>query len=535
MSDDVILDSGPARILVIDDDDTNRYVLAAWLRRAGHTVIDASDGAEGLALLALTDVALPEAVIADVRLPDMSGFEVSEAIKADPRTAGVPVIHVSAAAITPEEHAEGLRRGADAYLNQPVDPGELLATVTAALRYARARRRAERLASRLATLNRTTLEVYKAVGFHSFAAAAAGGAAALMASSVTAVFLTPLGQPVRCGTTAAGGVPHLMPTHSELLSRLTGYVLGNGTGSEIADLPQTQWEALLPTDHLKGDVVLAVARTKRGRPPVCLAVPADAVRESTDRELLQQLAHACALSLEALRTYNEEHALALALQRTFLPDHLPAVGGVDLAFRYLPASAHAEIGGDFYEAIQTADGLLLAIGDVAGHSLSAAVVMGEVRHALRAYALDDHPPHQILERLEVLLAHSQPGVTVTLCLALIEPGGRRVHIANAGHIPPLFVRPDGRARFVSDHGAILGLRLPHPPSTVCDTEPGTRIVLLTDGLVEQRTVNLGDSLAAFLGAVESGPTDVEGMCDFLLETFGQDKEDDIALLTARLR
>lgn len=534
MTDDVILDSGPATILVIDDDDTNRYVLTTWLRRAGHTVIDASDGAAGLAMLAAPGAVLPEAVIADVRLPDMSGFEVSEAVKADPRTAGVPVIHVSAAAITPEEHAEGLRRGADAYLNQPVDPDELLATVTAALRYARARRRAERLASRLAVLNRTTLDVYKAVGFHSFAAAATAGAAAVMGSAATTVFLTPQGQPVRCVLGAAGGSPQLLPVHPELLNQLTARALGSGTGAEVTTVPQGRWRTLLPADHLRGDVALAVARTKRGRPPVCFAVPAAAVRGSEDRELFQQLAHACALSLEALRTFNEEHAFALALQRTFLPDRLPAVPGVDLAFRYLPASANTEIGGDFYEAITTPGGLLLAIGDVAGHSLSAAVVMGEVRHALRAYALDKHPPHHILERLEVLLAHSQPGVTVTLCLVLVEAGGRRVQIANAGHMPPLLIRPDGGARFVPEHGPILGLHLPHPPPVVCDTEPGTRIVLITDGLVEERTVDLTDSLAAFLDAVVSGPTGLEAMCDLLLEAFGQDKDDDIALLTARL-
>ncbi|MEU3186739.1 fused response regulator/phosphatase [Streptomyces sp. NPDC006923] len=534
MSDDATLDDAPGTVLVIDDDDTNRYVLGSWLRRAGHTVVDASDGAAGLALLASPDTPQPEAAIVDVRLPDMSGFEVCERIKRAPGTAHLPVIHVSAAAITSEDHAEGLHRGADAYLNQPIDPAELLATVTATLRYTRARRRAERLAARLTTLNRTTLDVYKAIGFHSFAAAATSGSAALMSSAATAVFLTPQGQAVHSAVAAPGATPTSLPAHPDLLAQLAAHSLGTSTGAATAVLPHAVWRALLPFDHLDGDVVLVVARTKRGRPPVCLAVPADAVPTTDDRELFQQLAHACALSLEALRTYNEEHSLALALQRTFLPDRLPDVPGIDLAVRYVPASAHAEIGGDFYEALETADGLLLAIGDVAGHSLAAATVMGEVRHALRAYALEGHPPHHINERLEGLLAQSRPGLTVTLCLILIEPGGRRVHVSNAGHIPPLLLGPDGEARFLHDHGPLLGLGLPHPVATAYETAPGTRLVLITDGLVEVRTEHLDHSLAAFSAAALAGPAELTELCDALLLAFGEHKADDIALLAVRL-
>ncbi len=214
-----------------------------------------------------------------------------------------------------------------------------------------------------------------------------------------------------------------------------------------------------------------MTRTKRDRPPVCVAVPAAAARTSDERDLLQQLVNACALALEALRTFNEEHALALALQRTFLPDRLPDTPSTTLAVRYRPASDHAEIGGDFYEALQTPAGLLLAIGDVAGHSLVAATVMGEIRHALRAYALEGHPPHHVLERLDALLSHTRPGLTVTLCLVLVEPDGGRVHIANAGHIPPLLLGPEGGAVYLADHGPLLGLRLPHPRHTSTPSPP----------------------------------------------------------------
>ncbi|MFJ4968123.1 SpoIIE family protein phosphatase [Streptomyces sp. NPDC088755] len=535
MTDTARRDSAPGIILVIDDDETNRYVLTSWLRRAGHTVIDAADGTQGLALLGARDTPMPEAAVIDVQLPDMTGFEVCERIKADPGTASLPVIHVSAISMSAEDHTEGLSRGADAYLDQPVDPEEFLATVTAALRYVRARRRAERLSLRLAALNRATLDVYRAVGFHSFAAAATGGASALMSSPATAIFLSPQGQPVHSHAAGPDTAPRSSPARAGLLDRLASYALGSDTGAEVREMSRSQWKALLPLDPIEEDVVLVVARTKRNRPPVCVAVPAGAALGTDERELLQQLVNACALALEALRTFNEEHALALALQRTFLPDRLPRVPGVSLAVRYRPASDHAEIGGDFYEALETPAGLLLAIGDVAGHSLVAATVMGEIRHALRAYALEGHPPHHVLEQLDALLAHTRPGLTVTLCLVLVDPDGSRIHVANAGHIPPLLLAPDGSARYLHEHGPLLGLRLSHPPARVHQVAPDTRVLLITDGLVEVRTQNLDDSLTAFLDATLKGPQELEALCDFLLASFGEGKEDDIALLAIHLR
>ncbi|WP_329458024.1 fused response regulator/phosphatase [Streptomyces sp. NBC_01497] len=534
MTDIARRDSAPGTILVIEDDETNLYILSSWLKRVGHTVIGAADGAQGLALLAETGTPLPDAAVIDVQLPDMTGFEVCERVKAEARTTALPVIHVSAVAISTDDHTEGLRRGADAYLNQPIDPDEFLATVTAALRYARARRRAERLALRLTTLNRATLDVYRAIGFHSFAASATRGAADLLSCPAAAIFLSPRGQAVHSFAAGPGSVPRSMPAGPELLAQLASYTLGSGTGAEVRLMPGTQWRALLPLDPLEGDVALVVARTKLNRPPICIAVPAHAVGGTDERELLQQLANACALALEALRTYNEEHTLALALQRTFLPDRLPSVPGTALAVRYRPASDHAEIGGDFYEALETPNGLLLAVGDVAGHSLVAATVMGEIRHALRAYALEGHAPHRILERLDVLLGHTRPGLTVTLCLVLVDPNGRRVHVSNAGHIPPLLLAPDGHAAYLQQHGPLLGLALPHPAPSVYDVVPGARLLLITDGLVEVRGQDLDDSLASFRAATASGPRELEALCDELLRTFGEDKEDDIALLAVQL-
>uniref|UniRef100_A0AAU1LQY0 Fused response regulator/phosphatase n=1 Tax=Streptomyces sp. NBC_00148 TaxID=2903626 RepID=A0AAU1LQY0_9ACTN len=542
-------DSAAAKVLVLDDNDTNRYIVSSWLRRAGHTVVEASDGTEGLSLLATApDGDLPELAVVDVRLPDMSGFEVCEQIKADPRTASLPVIHVSATAIELSDRTQGLHRGADAYLTEPIAPDELLATVTAALRYARARRRAERLATRVAALNSSTLAVYAAKDGETFVAAAAAGAAALMESPAVAVGLSPDNQTLHLATAAVSprpgdAEPSVTGVHegSRLLDALTERALGERTGTETVLLSGADWRALTGhegsgrADVFPDGVALTLARTKRGRPAVAFAVAATALAGADDRELLSQLAQACALALEALRTRSEEHALVLTLQRSFLPDRLPEVPGVDMAVRYEPAADDAEIGGDFYEAIETPAGLLLAIGDVAGHSLKAAMIMGEIRHALRAYAIEGHDPRSLLTNLDALLVRLRPSMTVTVCLVLVEPGGRRIQVANAGHIPPLLRHPDGSTRYLTEHGPLLGLNLPHPPAVGHDVPEGSTLLLLTDGLVEVPREDLDESLEALGSTLSRAPAEVEELCDHLLAMFGKGKTDDIALLAACLR
>ncbi|WP_371483722.1 SpoIIE family protein phosphatase [Kitasatospora sp. NBC_00315] len=549
-------DGAAATVLVLDDNETNRYIVGSWLRRAGHTVVEAADGTQGLALLAAAaDDELPELAVVDVRLPDMSGFEVCEQIKADPRTASLPVIHVSATAIEVADRTQGLHRGADAYLAEPIAPAELLATVTAALRYARARRRAERLAARVATLNRSTLTVYGVTGGEAFTSAAATGAADLMSSPAVALALSPDGAAVHVAvvartpgpsSAAAGGAGAPRPVRlgsagAGLLDLLADHALGDATGTETALVSGAEWRALTgreagaAVDVFPGGVALTVARTKQGRPPVVLAVDAGALAGPDDGGLLSQLAQACALALEAMRSHSEEHALVLTLQRTFLPDRLPEVPGVEMAVRYEPAADHSAIGGDFYEAIETPAGLLLAVGDVAGHSLAAAVVMGEVRHALRAYAIEGHDPQTLLCRLDALLVRLRPSVTVTVCLVLVEPGGRRIQVANAGHLPPLLRHPDGSTRYLTEHGILLGLDHPHPPAVAHPVPAGSTLLLLTDGLVEVPGENLDRGLAGLSRALSTGPQELDELCDFLLKEFGTARTDDIALLAARLR
>ncbi|MFG3284481.1 PP2C family protein-serine/threonine phosphatase [Streptomyces sp. NPDC048111] len=237
---------------------------------------------------------------------------------------------------------------------------------------------------------------------------------------------------------------------------------------------------------------------------------------------------------DVVERYSQEHELALTLQRTFLPATLPQVDGAELAVRYLPAATTAEIGGDFYEAVSTPRGLLLAVGDVVGHSLQAAMVMGPLRHALRAYAAQDHPPHVLLEHLDHLLRLHQPGWTATVCLALIEPGNRRLHIANAGHLPPLLLTAEAAPRYLTAHGPLLGIGLPQPAATAYDIEAGSRLLMVTDGLIETRHDPLDERLRLLADTAAGGPADPDALCTLLLDTFGADPDDDIITFAARL-
>jgi serine phosphatase RsbU (regulator of sigma subunit) len=271
---------------------------------------------------------------------------------------------------------------------------------------------------------------------------------------------------------------------------------------------------------------------------VCLATPVrrTAVSDPADDGLRARLAQATALAAEPLLMYQVERHVALTLQRSFLPrpHKLPHLPGVDIVVRYVPASEQTEIGGDFYAALRTRDGILTAVGDVVGHSLDAATVMVEIRHALRAYCVDESDPVLLATRLDRMLQEYHPDVTATVCLALVDPGSGRVRIANAGHIPPLILRAGGDARYADACGPLLGLGLERPPATECRLHRTDRLLMVTDGLIETRGVPITTSMDQLRTAAADAPPGLDTLCDVLLGCFGRDPEDDIAMLALRL-
>ena len=222
----------------------------------------------------------------------------------------------------------------------------------------------------------------------------------------------------------------------------------------------------------------------------------------------------------------------MTLQRSFLPSALPAVPGLEMAVRYIPASDQAEVGGDFYEALAWQDKTLLAIGDVQGHSLRAATVMGELRHALRAFASEGHSPLAITGLINDVLRRYHPNIVATLCLALLDPVTGELDLVNCGHIPPLVVN-DGVASYVGQGGLILGLPMHEPYAHQAFLSPGGTALLMTDGLIEERRVLLDDNMDKLrLAAQEASAADIEAFTNHLMSLFGP-REDDVAMIAVR--
>jgi serine phosphatase RsbU (regulator of sigma subunit)/FixJ family two-component response regulator len=514
-------------LLLVDDDEAKRYVLATWLRRAGHTVTEAATGQD-----ALNQVSAAELVLLDVNLPDMSGFEVCRLIKSDPRTAAIPVIQVSATATDVADRAHGLTQGADAYLVEPTEPAELLATVTAALRYFRARQRAERTAAMLAELVSVTLGINAAETFDGLAAAAATGAARIFATHAVLTLEMPDGQTRR--TSASPGIPGVVRRGGPpgLAGQVADRVLGPRQATGIEVVRAADWLGIMPDSTLRADVCLAVARTKPGRPPAAITIDHSGVTGDEDMQILRQLVQSVALGVEALRSSAEEHLVALTLQRSFLPAGLPAIPGMLMAYRYFPASDQAQVGGDFYEALPWRDGVLVAIGDVQGHSLAAATVMGELRHALRAFVSEGHLPVAVTGLVNEVLRRFYPGIIATLCLMLADSVTGELMIVNCGHMPVLLVDGSG-ARYVGEGGLMLGLTRHEPHVEAAVLPAGGTALLFTDGLVEDRRVLLDDNLEKLRAiAAEAAEVDVEAFANHVMSLFGN-REDDVAMIAVR--
>jgi CheY-like chemotaxis protein len=518
-------DDAPALVLVVDDTHASRYIASSWLRRNGHQVIEAASGAEALATLARWPIDL---VVLDVGLPDMSGFAVCERIKGDPRLSQ-PVIHLSATAVRGEDRAHGLSRGADAYLVEPVDPGELLATVNTVLRNYRARTAAEGLADRLARLTKATLAMNSATDFEALLLAIATGAATIVSSPTVALVISPEGQLRRAlvepgddTTVAFDTVP------MQLLKDLKAAPIGTEGGP--LRLAPVEWRRVAPQPEQGGEALAAVFGSRGGQ-PLGIVLRTGALAEES-RDLLAQLGHAAVLATDSLRLYTEEHTAALTLQRSFLTEPPESIADVELGVRYVPAARNAEIGGDFYEFIELDDGrLLVAIGDVAGHSIHAATVMVELRHALRAYAIEGYGPAEILDHLEQTLHRFHPREFATLCILTIDRDRQWMRVANGGHLPLLLVEPD-RATYLQATGPMLGLGRDHSPDTVVELPPAWSIVMITDGLIEAPGVDLDEALERLrtMASVKSAPNE---LCDRMLEYFAPAGRDDIALLVLR--
>ena len=252
---------------------------------------------------------------------------------------------------------------------------------------------------------------------------------------------------------------------------------------------------------------------------------------SDDATLLQLAADRAALAVQSLRSADDRIA-AVALQRSLLPSALPVVPGLRIAARYVPGSG--VLGGDWYDVFVLPSGELgVVIGDVAGSGLQAAVVMGRMRSALRAYALETTDPADVLGRLDRKMQYFEPGAMATVLYAVLDLALDRVRIASAGHLPPVVAGPGEAGSLVDISG---GLMIGVDPQvqrqvTTVKIAHGAVLCLYTDGLVERREHPLDEGLARLCGAVVARPP--EEVCVSVMGALvgGTSARDDVALLT----
>jgi serine phosphatase RsbU (regulator of sigma subunit)/CheY-like chemotaxis protein len=521
--------TGPATVLVVDDTAAHRYVMSSWLRRAGYAVVEAAGGGDALALAG----SHLDAVVLDVNLPDISGTEVCDRLKADRETALVPVLHVSATSIDARSRTTGLEHGADAYLVEPLDRGEFLATVGMLCRRREEQRGAGRTTRRLQRLAAALVPLHEARTYDGVVEAAAEGACEVLGQPVIAMVAVGPGHVLRALCASDGG-----PT-----------VRGHGTGPVVVDHERP---TVVRSDELSDDWRELVERAGLGPHDWCTTVLVDAdqnvvgglavaqrpgvtAQVQEDADAMRRFTDAMSVALANVRSFAEEHRIALALQSAMLPSSLPDDARLELAARYLAADGMLAVGGDFYDAFVLPDGrTALVVGDVQGHSLRAAIVMGELRTMLRAYLFEGHPPDRAIELLDRALRASHPEF-VTACVCVVDRTTGTVEMLNAGHLPPLVVGADGTTRPLTGGTRLLGLATETPRrSRVEELGPGDTLVIVTDGLIERRGVTLRDALDALADVcaahAHAGPPE---LADVLLRAFDAGREDDVAVLAAR--
>ncbi|GGR06395.1 hypothetical protein GCM10010497_04790 [Streptomyces cinereoruber] len=306
---------------------------------------------------------------------------------------------------------------------------------------------------------------------------------------------------------------------------------------------------LLGTDRPLPGGLRAILAPLRGRrrvigAAVFLRRPERAGFEPNDLLVAAQLATHTALGIDKAVLYGREAYIADELQRTMLPDSLPQPTGVRLASRYLPAAETARVGGDWYDAIPLPGSrVALVVGDVMGHSMTSAAIMGQLRTTAQTLAGLDLPPQEVLHHLDEQAQRLGENRMATCLYAVYDPVSHRITVANAGHPPPILLHLGGRAEVLRvPPGAPIGVGGVDFEAVELDAPAGATLLLYTDGLVESRLRDvwtgieqLRERLAAtaqLTGPDHSPP--LEALCDDVLDMLGPgDRDDDIALLAAR--
>jgi len=286
--------------------------------------------------------------------------------------------------------------------------------------------------------------------------------------------------------------------------------------------------------------VVAVPLTARG---VTLGVATFARAEhpepygEADVRLVRDLATRAAVHIDNARLYTREHDTAVTLQRSLLPRDIPQAAGLDIAYRYQPASRAAEVGGDWFDVIPLQAGQVgLVVGDVTGHGIHAAAIMGQLRTTTAALARLGCRPGQIMAQLSDVVAARGDEIGATCLYAVYDPASRRCRLTSAGHPPPALRHPGGLIEFLDvPGGVILGAGRDRYPATDIELPGGSVLALYTDGLVEQQPgQDIGTGMSRLARALAATPArSLDQTCDSVLTRLAPHARDDITLLLAR--
>ncbi|WP_369274367.1 SpoIIE family protein phosphatase [Streptomyces sp. R11] len=258
-----------------------------------------------------------------------------------------------------------------------------------------------------------------------------------------------------------------------------------------------------------------------------------------DRVTGAELAARAGLVLDNARMYTYQESVAETLQDSMLPHIPPRMAGCDIATRYLPGTLLGRVGGDWFDSVKLPGArTALVVGDVMGHGLNSAAMMGQLRTAVQTMAALDLPPAQLLRNLDDLAQRLGDTYLATCLYAVYDPIAGELHIANAGHIPPVLVSADNGHSELLDlpTGAPIGVGGVPFEAVRVRVRPGDRIVMCTDGLVEVRGEDIGVGLATLCESAAHPAASMDDACDTIIRALNTrgGRKDDVALLMARL-
>ncbi|MGV9315809.1 ATP-binding SpoIIE family protein phosphatase [Streptomyces sp. NPDC003691] len=272
---------------------------------------------------------------------------------------------------------------------------------------------------------------------------------------------------------------------------------------------------------------------------ILLRHPERAEFNDMDRVTGAELAARAGLVLDNARMYTYQENVAETLQDSMLPQVPARMAGCDTATRYLPGTLLGRVGGDWFDSVKLPGSrVALVVGDVMGHGLNSAAMMGQLRTAVQTMAALDLPPGQLLRNLDDLAQRLGENYLATCLYAVYDPIRHELVIANAGHVPPVLVRAaDGRSELLElPTGAPIGVGGVPFESRRIRVAPGDRLVMCTDGLVEMRGEDIGVGLATLCESAAHPAASMDDACDTIIRALNTrgGRKDDVALLMARL-